>query len=1366
VTNGDVNAIATSPGTVYLGGAFSWVGSYTGASVRIDQASGLVDTPFPRVNGTVYAVAPDGAGGWYLGGSFTQVNGAARSRLAHVLADGRVSAWNPGASGSNNRVESLAVGGGVVYVGGEFSTLGGQPRNNIGAVDAATGTVTAWNPGGGPTDFVFSLTLSANTVYVGGSFFSMGGAGRAYIAAVDATTGVATSWNPGGNSSVFSIALTGSTAYVGGNFTSMGGQARNYIAAVSLTTGLATAWNPNASFQVRSLALDGTTVYAGGLFTSIGGQTRRGLAALDALLNTNNATAWDPIGSPALSTDVYSVAVSGGVVYAGGNITEVQTQPRSNLAAIDAATGAATAWNPGASGRVWNLVVKGGKVFLGGDIGGVGGVARSRLAAFDRSSGAATAWAPGANGTVNALHFAGGRVYVGGGFSQVGGVARTNLAAVDTTGATVTSFTANTDFSVKALSADPTTLYVGGTFGTLGGPIRLRIGASDLGSGTTTTWTPNLTGTVTDIWALLTSGTTEYVGGTYTQIGGQARSNLAAIDTTVASNNALPFVANTGSQVYSLALSGSTLYLGGNFITVNAQGRSHIAAVDATSGALVAGFDPNASGGTARVFALAAAGTTVFAGGDFTTIGGQSRSRIAALDAVTGLATAWNPAASAQVNALVASGNQLFVGGSFLGLGGTWRRGFAAYCLLPAPTGLIASAGTPNTIDLTWSGSAAGYRVYRSRSSGYGYELVGTTNSTAFSDTPVSGGVSYYYVVRAFDQCESEPSTEAFASTTGSCSLPPDFDGLAWARPSGTATCGVDLGWAAASAPCGGGVGYSVHRDTSALVVPSDSNLVVSVAGTSYTDALTLPNTTYYYVVRATGTANGATDANLIRHSVTTATGCTVGVQDVPFLGATATESRVELQWRNPSPFDTVVIHRNVKPAGQPCAFPSDPDTLQPTFIASKTGPVGGNDSYPDTGLGDGVTYCYSVFVDDGTGLTFSGPKHVQARPFPTAGAVKWAYSTGASAMAPPGIGSAGTFVTSNDRVVHGLLRGGAGGGTWPASYIPLALGEPAQSRPPVVPSPVIAGANEFALIGSQDGYAYAVDAQDGSLLWQSSIRLGDMVQAAPMGIFSAFGPPFFDYVLVGTWNFDGTSVFHSLNAATGTPAASFDNGGGATSIGVISSGAAIDYQNSRVIFASRRGGSPNTLWCLNVGASSLSYAWALPLGDIDGSPVLRNGRVYVGSNDGKVYAVNALTGALEWAAPFLTNDGPVKSFVFPDRGSENLYFATDTKVWGIVDQITSAQELWPPVTLPGGPPDPSPSIVLFAPGTSWLYVGGSNGRLQQFDLSGATPVVTSVMLGEGLAGIGAPTLDRGMAPNVIYVGGEGGVVYAVAVPF
>ena len=42
------------------------------------------------------------------------------------------------------------------------------------------------------------------------------------------------------------------------------------------------------------------------------------------------------------------------------------------------------------------------------------------------------------------------------------------------------------------------------------------------------------------------------------------------------------------------------------------------------------------------MYALAVSGTKVYAGGIFTTIGDQTRKYIAALDAATGLATAWN----------------------------------------------------------------------------------------------------------------------------------------------------------------------------------------------------------------------------------------------------------------------------------------------------------------------------------------------------------------------------------------------------------------------------------------------------------------------------------------------------------------------------------------------------------------------------------------------------------------------------------------------------------------------------------------------------------------------------------------------------
>ncbi|HKQ57541.1 MAG TPA: hypothetical protein VJY35_06710, partial [Candidatus Eisenbacteria bacterium] len=247
VTDGDVYATAIDGNTLYIGGVFNFVGPYTGGYVALDGVTGAANTGWPKVAGVVRTCVSDGAGGWYIGGTFTSVHGVPRVNLAHILADGSVSPWNPGAlgGGPNGYVQSIVVSGSLVYVGGFFSLVGGQPRLYLAAVDAVTGAATSWNPGA--DNSVFSLAVVGSTVYAGGFFSTIGGQPRTGLAAIQASDGVVTAWDPALNmfGSVLSLATSGSTLYVGGQFSTIGGQPRNNLAAIDTGTGLPTVWNPN-----------------------------------------------------------------------------------------------------------------------------------------------------------------------------------------------------------------------------------------------------------------------------------------------------------------------------------------------------------------------------------------------------------------------------------------------------------------------------------------------------------------------------------------------------------------------------------------------------------------------------------------------------------------------------------------------------------------------------------------------------------------------------------------------------------------------------------------------------------------------------------------------------------------------------------------------------------------------------------------------------------------------------------------------------------------------------------------------------------------------------------------------------------------
>ncbi|HPR64254.1 MAG TPA: PKD domain-containing protein [Thermoanaerobaculia bacterium] len=199
-------------------------------------------------------------------------------------------------------------------------------------------------------------------------------------------------------------------------------------------------------------------------------------------------------------------------------------------------------------------------------------------------------------------------------------------------------------------------------------------------------------------------------------------------------------------------------------------------------------------------------------------------------------------------------------------------------CTTPgAPASVTSSVPGDNQIRISWStGSPAGssYKIYRSLGScpGSAFSFYATDSASPYTDTLVNGGQTYSYYVTAVDStggCESLPSTCVDETATGICNTPPTFAGLQTVTNSATSTCTLNLSWSAATSNCSGTITYSVYRSTTSGFTPGSTNRIAqNLSGSSYSDTGSLiSGTTYYYVVRATDSANGLEETNTVEKS-------------------------------------------------------------------------------------------------------------------------------------------------------------------------------------------------------------------------------------------------------------------------------------------------------------------------------------------------------------------------------------------------------------------------------------------------------------------------------------------------------------------
>ncbi|AIE87663.1 protease pro-enzyme activation domain-containing protein [Fimbriimonas ginsengisoli] len=168
-----------------------------------------------------------------------------------------------------------------------------------------------------------------------------------------------------------------------------------------------------------------------------------------------------------------------------------------------------------------------------------------------------------------------------------------------------------------------------------------------------------------------------------------------------------------------------------------------------------------------------------------------------------------------------------------------------------APTGLAATAGNAQA-SLTWTASAGAtsYNVKRATTSGGPYTTVGSPTTTSFTNTGLTNGTTYYYVVTAVNSA-GESGNSNQASATPNVSLPAAPTGL-------TATAGnaqASLTWTAST----GATSYNVKRATTS---GGPYSTVGSSSTTSFTNTGLTNGTTYYYVVTAVNSAGESGNSN------------------------------------------------------------------------------------------------------------------------------------------------------------------------------------------------------------------------------------------------------------------------------------------------------------------------------------------------------------------------------------------------------------------------------------------------------------------------------------------------------------------------
>ena len=170
-----------------------------------------------------------------------------------------------------------------------------------------------------------------------------------------------------------------------------------------------------------------------------------------------------------------------------------------------------------------------------------------------------------------------------------------------------------------------------------------------------------------------------------------------------------------------------------------------------------------------------------------------------------------------------------------------------------APSNLSASVISSSQINLTWTDNSTnetGFEVKRATDSAFTQNVtwIGGIQGASYSNTGLASSTTYYYKVRAEGTTQDSAYSNVVSATTSAATIPQAPSNLDATAVSNTQ---INLTWTDNSS---NETGFEVKRATDSGFT-QNVTWIGGITGTSYSNVGLNPSTTYYYAVRAEGTA-------------------------------------------------------------------------------------------------------------------------------------------------------------------------------------------------------------------------------------------------------------------------------------------------------------------------------------------------------------------------------------------------------------------------------------------------------------------------------------------------------------------------------